>query len=147
MTFGALKYTVTGLLINDNILPKNDDVVISLLDMAHHHIANKAEALHLLTLNKDENILRLSRGDYLTRIPRLPKTTADTVPDTAVLDLDHELCFASARLIASYVCKDKQTSMFHVREANVIIDDYNSKVNELLAELDLTQEVGKNDNN
>jgi hypothetical protein len=137
MTFGNLKYTVKGLLIGDNTIPtKESGVLIALLDMAFHYVGSRAKSLHLLTLNKDENIMRLDQGDYLARTPKLPlhNSTLDDI-DNVILDIDHELCFPVARLIASYVCKDKRVAQLHVAEADRMISEYNAKVEEIMTKM------------
>ena len=54
MTYGNLKLLVTGLLIGDNVLPKDDNVIKQLLEYSFSMVSDTAEALHLLTLNKDQ---------------------------------------------------------------------------------------------
>jgi len=129
MTYLQLKNVVKGLLTGDNMLTKDDDVVISLLGMAFNHIAMKAESLHLLTIDKDVDILRLGVGGYVTRTPYLP------VVDSDVLDIDPDLCYAAARMIASYV--SKQGGQYHKREAEEIITMYNGKVYTLLESINI----------
>lgn len=128
MTYGNLKLLVTGLLIGDNVLPKDDNVIKQLLEYSFSMVSDTAEALHLLTLNKDqEDIQRFAHGEYLMRKPKLPESDSDE------LDIDHELCFALARFIASMISKEKMA--IHQNEANNIILKYNGKVYQILDNL------------
>jgi len=124
MTYGTLKYVAQGLLTGDNKLPKEDEVVLALLGMAYDHLANKCQVLNLLTLDKSEDILRLGTGDYLVRTPQLPTTDSDE------LDIDDNLGYAAASLIASYISKNK--SPIHEKRAADAILVHNGKVEELV---------------
>lgn len=132
MTYRALKYVAEGLLTGDNKLPKEDDVMKALLGMAYNTIANKCQVLNLMTLDKSSDVLRLGKGTYMIRKPELPSA------DTDDLDVDDDLGYVAASLIASYVSKDK----FQVHESRAIngIRDYNAKVNEILESLKLQQD-------
>lgn len=136
MTFLTLKYTAEGLLTGDNKLPKENTVLLALLSMAYTYIANKCQVLNLMTLDKSEEILRLGKGQYLVRKPSLP------VEDSDELDIDDELGYVAASLVASYVSKDK--SALHQMRADDGIRNYNAKVNELVESLKL-QEDGRYD--
>lgn len=133
MTYGSLKNLVTGLLIGDNVLPKDDAVFKSLLAYAYSMISDKAEALHLLTLNKKDNINRFATGEFLMRNPEIP------TEDASELDIDEELCFAVARYIASMLSKEK-TAM-HQQYGDDIILKYNGKVYQILENLTKEPEV------
>ena len=133
MTYGSLKNLVTGLLIGDNVIPKDDAVFKSLLAYAYSMIADKAEALHLLTLNKKDNINRFATGEFLMRNPEMP------TEDASELDIDEELCFAVARYIASMLSKEK-TAM-HQQYGDDIILKYNGKVYQILENLTKEPEV------
>ena len=124
MTFKRLKTTTEGLLTGDNVVPVDNEVVLSLLDMAFNEVATHADALHLMTMNRDNEVVRLAAGDYIMRSPALP------VDDDSELDIDHELCFVTARIIASYVSAAK--GPYHLGEAKRLIRDYNSKIYEIL---------------
>jgi hypothetical protein len=124
MTFKKFKNLTAGLLTGDNVLPKDDDVTLALLDDAFTTISDKAEALHLLTMNQSEAIARLAVGDYLSRVPNLP------VNDEDELDIDEELCSAAARLVAAMLSKNKPR--VHEAKAAERIADYNSKVYQLM---------------
>lgn len=133
MTYGSLKNLVTGLLIGDNVIPRDDAVMKSLLAYAYSMISDKAEALHLLTLNKKDNINRFATGEFLMRNPEMPTEDANE------LDIDEELCFAVARYIASMLSKDK-TAM-HQQYGDDIILKYNGKVYQILENLTVEPEV------
>lgn len=124
MTYRALKYVVTGLLTGDNKLPKEEDVLRALLGMALNYIANKCTVLNLLTLDKSEHIHRLSAGKHMIRRPALPDT------DDTELDIDDDLGYVAASLIASYVSESKVA--LHQTRADTAIRDYNAKVGEIL---------------
>ena len=133
MTYGSLKNLVTGLLIGDNVIPKDDAVFKSLLAYAYSMVSDKAEALHLLTLNKKDNINRFATGEFLMRNPEMP------TEDASELDIDEELCFAVARYIASMLSKEK-TAM-HQQYGDDIILKYNGKVYQILENLTKESEV------
>lgn len=126
MTYSRLKSLTRALLIGDNALPRDADEVLGLLEYAYHMVSNKAEALHLLTMNQNEDINRRAVGNWLSRTPALP------INDDDELDIDKELVFAVARFIASFVSKNKPA--IHEAEAIKIINDYNSKVHDVLAD-------------
>ena len=124
MTYGGLKSLVTGLLIGDNVIPKDDVIFKSLLSYAFDMIANKAEALRLMTMNSTEDIVRLGPEEYLVRKPNLPEL------DTDELDIDHELCFVAARYIAAMLSKEK--IKIHQDYGDDGILRYNGKVYQIL---------------
>lgn len=127
MTYGTMKNLVSGLLIGDNVMPKEDDVVLALLSYAYNIIGTKAEALHLLTDNSNANILRMATGGLYSRVPELPTSEDDR------LDIDDELGFVAARLIAGMLSKTK--AEIHNMEAERMIMDYNSKVNSIIEDM------------
>jgi len=124
MTFETLKHITQGLLTGDNVLPKDQDVIIGLLGYAFNIIATRAEALHLLTANPDLDILRLAPGEYFTRTPNLPTQDSDD------LDIDDELVYVAAEIIAGLLSKNNKA--IHMQAVDRLITDYNSKVYELL---------------
>ena len=132
MTYSELKSLTSGLLIADTSLPIDVEVLKGLVQYALTTVATKADSLHLMTLNKDENILRLAQGDYLIRIPDVPNSDEDPV------DIDDELIFAVARYIASYISKEK--GGIHAQIADRIIKDYNAKVYEITGETAIKDE-------
>jgi len=129
MTFETLKFITSGLLTGDTVLPKSDDVVIGLLQYALTTVAMKADSLHLMTLSTTANVLRLGQGDYLIRMPEVPEDDVD------LIDIDEELTFAVARIMASYISATK--GGIHVDAANRIILDYNAKTYEILRQMQL----------
>ena len=133
MTYGGLKSLVTGLLIGDNVIPKDDAVMKSLLSYAFDMIANKAEALRLMTINSTEEIVRLGPGEYLVRKPNLPEI------DTDELDIDHELCFVAARYIATMLSKEK--IKIHQDYGDDGILRYNGKVYQILEKVEIEKKM------
>ena len=132
MTYGQLKNLVSGLLIGDNVIPKDDAVFKQLLSYAFNMISNKAEALRLMTINSTEDIIRLGPGEYLIRTPKLPETESEE------LDIDHELGFAAARYIASMISKDK--IQIHQQYGDDEILKYNGKVYQILEKVKIEEE-------
>ncbi len=132
MTYKRLQTLITGLLTGDVVLPSDTDVILSLLEMGMSEVATQAEAMHLMTLNRMNKITRLSMGQYTVRTPELPSN------DSEELDIDHELCFPLARIIASYLSLNKME--VHVREAKRLIVDYNIKVYEILETVQLNED-------
>lgn len=133
MTYGGLKSLVTGLLIGDNVIPKDDAVMKSLLSYAFDMIANKAEALRLMTINSTEEIVRLGPGEYLVRKPNLPEIDSDE------LDIDHELCFVAARYIAAMLSKEK--IKIHQDYGDNGILRYNGKVYQILEKVEIEKKM------
>ncbi len=132
MTYRALKYITEGLLTGDNKLPKEDDIMKALLGMAYNHIANKCTVLNLMTLDRKADVLRMSGGVYMIRKPEMP------LDELSELDIDDDLGYAAASLIASYVSKDK--GQIHDARATTIIRDYNAKVTEIMQSLELQKD-------
>ncbi len=124
MTFKRLKATTNGLLTGDIPLTEDIDALLGLLEMAFNDVIAHADALHLMTLNRSGDIFRLAQGKYVVRVPVLPAIDDDE------LDIDNELCFAVARLLASYM-SDKKSAV-HFAEAKRLINNYNSKIFEIL---------------
>ena len=124
MTYKRLQATTNGLLTGDNVLTNDPDALLGLLEMAFNDLVTHADALHLMTLNRDNEVSRLSMGQFVMRTPNLPTDPEDE------LDVDNELCFAVARLLASYVSDAK--SAMHFTEARRLIRNYNAKVYEIL---------------
>ena len=133
MTYGGLKSLVTGLLIGDNVIPKDDAVMKSLLSYAFDMIANKAEALRLMTMNSTEEIVRLGPGEYLIRTPKIPET------DDEELDIDNELCFVAARYIAAMLSKEK--IKIHQDYGDDGIRRYNGKVYQILEKVEIEKKM------
>ena len=127
MTYKMLRNVTTGLLTGDNTLPIDEEVLQGLVRYAMTTVATRADSLHLMTLSTTENILRISQGDYLIRMPIVPEFDED------ILDIDEELAFAVARLLASYVSATK--GGIHVDAANRIILDFNSKTWEIFEQM------------
>jgi len=124
MTYGQLKSITTGILIGDNVLPKDEDVMLGLVGMALMAVANRAESLHLMTLDTTDNVLRMANGDYYIRIPNTPEDEVD------IMDMEDELLYAVSRYLASYLSKSK--GGIHVNEATRIILNFNAKTYDIL---------------
>ena len=90
-------------------------------------ISERAESLHLLTLNKAEIIQRMATGSYMIRKPELPENDDDEI------DIDEDLCFALARYTASLISKEKV--QLHEEKAEDIIMKYNQKVYQILEKI------------
>jgi len=132
MTYGRLKSMLKVLLIGDNIPPKDDNDMIAALEMAYIETANKTTELKLLTVNPDNAIMRSAPGNNYVRIPDLPNS------DNEELDVDSELVPAVARIMASYVSKNKGAE--HRALAHEIITLYESKVRVFLLQQDQRNE-------
>ncbi len=128
MTYATMKRQCRILLIGDNKLPSDPEDMLAALEMAYIEISNKATALKLLTVNKDNAIMRQGPGDLYVRMPRLPRD------DTDRLDIDSELIPAVSRIIASYISKEK--TKLHLAIASEIIRDYEAKVVSYIEEME-----------
>lgn len=132
MTYRALKYVAKGLLSGDGSLPREDDILKALLGMAYNHITNKCSVLNLLTLDKSAEIHRLGVGKHMIRKPDMP------TDDDSELDIDDDLGYVAASLIASYVSENKVA--VNQKRAQEGINDYNAKVTEILESLELQED-------
>lgn len=128
MTYKELKILTKGLLSSDFPLPENNDSVKALLGMAYSYIADKAQVLNLQTEDKSAMIQRLGRGKFLVRMPELPELDEDE------LDIGHELGYAAASLVASYISEKKVA--IHQARADDWIRSYNAKVDEFIESLE-----------
>ena len=133
MTYGRLKSAIKLLLIGDNDLPINDDgttdddQMAAALEMAYIELASKASALKLLTTNlSTHSIIRQGPGGTYLRMPKLPSSDDD------LLDIDNELAPAVARIVASYISRER--GELHLREAAKILTAYESKVRVFILE-------------
>lgn len=135
MIYKELKTLTKGLLSSDFPLPEDDSSVKALLGMAYSYIADKCQVLNLQTEDKGVMIQRLGRGKHLVRVPELP------AEDSSELDIDHELGYAAASLVASYVSEKKVA--IHQGRADDIIRSYNAKVDEFIESLEELQGIEK----
>ena len=124
MTYGKLKTLTSALLVGDNRLPKEDESIQALLEMAYIQLVDDCQVLNLQTEDKSALVQRLSRGDFLVRKPDLPESDNDE------LDIDEVLAPVVASLIASYVSEKK--TQLHLARADKGIRSYNAKVDELI---------------
>lgn len=136
MTYLAFKYVTKGLLAGDKEIPKEEEVTIALLGMAYNYIVNKCSVLNLMTLDKSAEIHRLGPGAHMIRTPELPEKNEDE------LEIDNDLCYVAASLVASYLSDSKV--VIHQTRADNGIRDYNAKVIEIVESLKL-QEDGQYD--
>lgn len=124
MTYKKFKVLLRGLLLGDSIVPEDDETLLALFEYGIVMVSEKAESLHLLTLNKAEIVQRLATGSYMIRKPALPEKDEDE------LDIDEDLCFALSRYVASFISKLRPD--VHVAEAEKMISIYNHKVYQIL---------------
>lgn len=108
------------LLIGDNQIPQEDEQLLAGLEMAYIQLSGQATALKLLTTDHASEIIRQGPGGTYVRMPQLPNKDSDH------LDIDKELAPAVARLMASYISKEKSAE--HINEAGKIVRMYESKV-------------------
>ena len=111
----------------DNIVPSDDETLLGLVEYSLNMISERAESLHLLTVNKAEIIQRMATGSYMIRKPELPEKDDDEI------DIDEDLCFALARYTASLISKEKV--QLHEEKAEDIIMKYNQKVYQILEKI------------
>lgn len=137
MTYGNLKALTAALLIGDNKLPKEDEILLPLLEYAFHNVSEKAESLHLMTENRNKNLTRSSRKDMYIRKPRLPESDGDE------LDIDDELCFAVSEYIASFLSAEKIN--MHIAKAEQLIILYNNKIDSVLSDIRYNEDRGDGD--
>ena len=135
MTYKKLKVLTKGLLSGDFPLPEDDESIKALLGMAYSYIADKCQVLNLQTEDKSAMIQRLGRGKFLVRVPELP------AEDSSELDIDDELGYAAASLLASYISEKKIP--IHQGRADDTIRSYNAKVDEFLESLEELQGIEK----
>ena len=124
MTYKSLKVLTKGLLSGDFLLPEDEESIKALLGMAYSYITDKAQVLNLQTEDKSALIQRLGRGGFMVRVPELPEADEDE------LDIGHELGYAAASLVASYLSEKK--AAIHQARADDWIRSYNAKVDEFI---------------
>lgn len=140
MTYGNLKYLVKSLLIGDSTLTKDNSEVLVLLDYAFDRVSNEADVMKLFTANNVENrIVRQGPGKMWVRRPNLPET------DDEELDIDHELCFAVAEYMCSFVSRDKRKD--HAVAALDLVRTYNQKVQTFFENLAQDGDLEDHDSN
>ena len=127
MKYKKFKVLLRGLLHGDKIVPSDDETLLGLVEYSLNMISERAESLHLLTVNKAEIIQRMATGSYMIRKPELPEKDDDEI------DIDEDLCFALARYTASLISKEKV--QLHEEKAEDIIMKYNQKVYQILEKI------------
>jgi len=120
MTWGRLQALAEALLAGDHTLTTNPEGRIALLQYAIEEIADRADVLYLETDDVTVDRVRKSYNQFIIRRPDLPSDDSDTI------ELDVSLCFAAARLIASYISKEKYN--VHRDFAIELIQLWNQKV-------------------
>lgn len=124
MTYKKLKTLSKALLSSDFPLPEDDESIKALLSMAYDYLTDHCQVLNLQTEDKSAMIQRLGRGDFMVRTPELPESDDDE------LDIDEDLGYAVASLIASYITEKKVA--IHQTRADTKIKAYNAKVDEFI---------------
>ena len=120
MTWGRLQALVEALLAGDHKLTVDPEGRIGLLQYAYEEIGDLAEVLTLATSDDMIERIRQSVNGLNIKRPSLP------IDDTSELAVDEGLSFALARLMASYVSKEKYG--LHRAAALELIKIYNDKV-------------------
>ena len=119
MTWCRLQALVSALLSGDNTLTKDIEGRLALLEYAFEEVLMLADVTGLTLSDQNGNQIRNTTGGYVNR-PSLPETDEDEV------NIDKGVIFAVARLIASYVSKEKFS--LHRKEAEEIIRRFNRAV-------------------
>ena len=133
MKWSRLQKLVESLLAGDHVLPKDAEQRIALLEYALEEMASRSESL-VLQLTKEEaedsnrTVLRQSYGGNVIVRAMLPSSDEDTV------DIDTSLTFGVARLMASFISKEKFS--LHDKRATEIISRFNEKVSSYRTELE-----------
>ena len=137
MTYGRLKTTIKLFLVGGATLYETEEEMLAALDVAFVKMSGKVIALKLLTINKDNEIMRKAyQGEYYTRMPKLPQDDRD------VIDIDHELCVALAMMIAAEI--DHKKSTYLLQSADIIIADYGAKLREYRTYVDAKKDAESN---
>ncbi len=137
MTYANLKHLTKALLIGDNVLTKDPDELLVLLDYALDRLVNEVDVLHLYADSTSRNIVRQGMGAMVLKKPELPSSDSDE------LDIDHELGFVVARFIASFVSREKM--QYHEAEAQRLSRLYNQKVQVAMENLEQYGDLAEHD--
>jgi len=135
MTYQRFKNLTKLFLIGDVVLPADEDVLIPGVEAALYHVAIKANSLKLTTNNPNASVLRRTHGDYAIRFPELPVDPSDE------MDIDHELCQAAARYLASFLSMDVNLRSWHETKAKEIVELYNSKIQSEIEKYEHTNQL------
>jgi len=130
MVYKELLDLVEVYLGGDYVLPDDEGKRLVALKSAYYYAADQCTALKLLTVDKDESIMRMGPGDTFVRMPRLPRDLTDK------LDIDSELVPAIGRIMAHYIAKDISMKNYHEAKALELFRRYEAKVQEYLNEMD-----------
>jgi hypothetical protein len=124
MTWLRLQSLTEALLAGDNVLPKSVESRLSLLEYALEEVSSVAETLVLYTDKTDTSREKIRRSVY-DKNKYIAKANLPTT-DEDEIDIDDGLCFAIARLMASFISRDK--FQLHEKKAEMIIQRYNAKI-------------------
>ena len=102
------------------------------LEVMHRFYLHDTEHAVQKLFDKSADILRLAAGKKVIRKPDLPENDSDE------LDIDDDLGYVCASLIASYISSDK--GAIHMNRAKAGIVDYNAKVTEIIESLELQED-------
>jgi len=120
MKWGRVQKLTEALLAGDGVLIQDAEGRIALLQYAYEEIANLTEVLSLETTDATVDKVRESVNGTVIRRPGIPTDNNDE------LQVDEGLCFVVARLIASYISREKYG--LHRKQALDMIEVYNRKV-------------------
>ncbi len=120
MTLNEMHKLISAYMIGDNVLPSDVEMLEQITHAAMIETATRADSLHLTVSNYLGEILRLSNGQHVIRMPAKPSGL------TSLIDIDEDLCPVVARLIARDLSKAK--GQVHEAAADRMILDYNAKV-------------------
>ena len=101
MTWKRLQSLTDALLIGDMVLVDDAEQRIALLEYAFEEIVQNSDVLTLEVADDITDMAREGVNGINLRRAVLP------TDDDSIIDLDTPLCFVAARLIASYVSKNK----------------------------------------
>jgi len=120
MKWSRLQALVSALVIGDNVLPKDPESRVALLEYALEEISQKSEVIALEVLGDFTDMAREGLNGVNIRHFSLPYSDDDNI------DIDPTLTFAAARLMASYISKDKYA--YHRELALEIVKAYTDKI-------------------
>jgi len=137
MTWGRLKLLTKGLLSGDYDLPEDEEIRVTLLQMAMEEVCNVSSPLSLYFKSTNTEVLGnreiirqfkmetecdsntglpITVDGYIVR-PFLPST------DNDIINMDEGLVYAVARLMSSYIANMENKS-YHMNEATKIMEMY-----------------------
>jgi len=120
MTWGRLQKLTEALLTGDYNFPKDIEARIALLQYALEEITDLSEPTQLESTDLSVEKVRSGYNGVVYRRANLPDN------DTEEMDIDIGLCFACARLMASYISKEKFN--LHRNMAIELLNRYTAKI-------------------